>query len=761
MKRRLITAALACTLLAAAPARITVYSAPAGDRPAGAPNAADPYNLVLPNGRIASPAGKSVVVGMQALGVALSPDGKFAVTTNGDEREDDVTNHVDGAKGGFSLAVVDTASMRLTDVFKSDTANFWLGIVTLKDPAAPSQTLVVASDGPTNRLHLFHLDRFGKLHELPDYIALPAPTDSRFANQNKAFPGAIVLAKNKRIAYVVNNLANSVSAVDLRTRKTLHTASVGFFPYSAAVAGGRLVVSNEGLMRYGNLAQPVQVPQFTNVATNPQLASSLSIVAASGGDLTDNVSSVVMDRTPDAVTTVGGAHPTGIAVSKNGRYAYVCMTNVDRIATVDLQGTPHVVGGLELRLFDRAPYGMQPSSIVMSPDGRRLYVTLSGINAVAVLDARDPVHLHRGGLIPTGWYPSNIAISSTGRYLYVTNAKGISEEPGFQGGAPFRTGKNGRIYQAVADSNTVWSTLQRIDLHRLPLNKTTLSALGYLRSPMIAEDNSIVPPLRSLQRSSAIKHVILILEENKTFDSMLGDLKDANGQQHGNGDPSLVSFDESITPNLHALARQFSVADNFYADAEESDAGHQFTSGGVTTFYSEKTLLTKAGRTPNVNKNEDPEDYPRAGYIFNALARANMSYRDYGDLIRISGYDEGHDENAKLDDPRFVDMNDQNAPTSGLGGLYYLDVPALAALNGHIDTNYPGWNLRIRDVRRAKQFLRDYPSYVRQNGNPDFTYIWLPADHGGAGPDIPALPEEAADGDRALGMIVDYISHQP
>lgn len=698
---------------------------------------------------------------MQALGVALSPDGRFAVTTNDDEREDGVTNHIDGALGGFSLAVVDTATMHLTDVFKSDTANFWVGVVALKDPAAPSKTLIVASDGPTNRLHLFHLDRFGKLHELPDYMAVPAPVDPRFANQNHAFPGTIVLAKNHRIAYVVNNLANTVSAVDLKTRKTLHTASVGFFPYAAAVAGNQLVVSNEGLLRYGNLSAPVRVPQFANVSPNPAAASSLSLVGMNGGNLTNDVRNVVMDRTPDAIATVGGAHPTGIAISKNGRYAYVCMTNVDRIATIDLKGTPRVVGGLELRLFDRAPYGMQPSAIVRSPDGQRLYITLAGINAVAVLDARDPIHLHRGGLIPTGWYPTNIAISSTGRYLYVTNAKGISEEPGFHGGPPYRSAKNGHIFQAAEDSNTVWSTLQRIDLHKLPLNKTTLSALRYLRTPSIGADDPVVPALRSLQRSSVIKHVVLILEENKTFDSMLGDLKDANGQQHGNGDPSLVSFGESITPNLHALAREFGVADNFYADSEESDAGHQFTAGGVATFYSEKTLLTKGGRTPLVNKNEDPEDYPRAGYIFNALSRANMSYRDYGDLIRISGYDEGHDENAKSDDPNFVGPDDQNAPTSGLGGLYYLDVPALAALNGHVDTNYPGWNLRIRDVRRAKEFLRDYPAYVRQNGAPDFTYIWLPADHGGSGPDIPALPEEVADGDRALGAIVDHITHQP
>ncbi len=400
-------------------------------------------------------------------------------------------------------------------------------------------------------------------------------------------------------------------------------------------------------------------------------------------------------------------------------------------------------------MFDKAPYGTQPDAIASSPDGKRLYVALAGMNALAVLDSTNPRKLHRLGLIPTGWYPTAIAVSRTGRYLYVANAKGMGQEPGFQG--------DGR----GQDSNVVWATLQRIDMHKLPLEKTTISALRYLRVAQRPAQNPVVPPLRSLQRSSVIQHVVFILEENKTYDSMLGDLTDAQGHWYGSGAPSLVSFGASITPNLHALAREFGLATNFYADSEESDAGHQFAAGGIATAYSEKTLLVKSGRAPLVNKNEDPEDYPRSGYIFNAAARAGLTYRDYGDLVRLSGYDEGHAIDPRADDPNFADQADQSAPTSGLGGLYSLDVPALDALSGHIDLNYPGWNLRIRDVRRAREFMRDYTILEQQNAVPALTYIWLPDDHGGFGPDIPPLPEEVADGDRALGMIVDFLTHQP
>ena len=338
-------------------------------------------------------------------------------------------------------------------------------------------------------------------------------------------------------------------------------------------------------------------------------------------------------------------------------------------------------------------------------------------------------------MIPTGWYPTALALAGDDRTLYVVNTKGYGHDAGFTGDPAI-----------FADSNAVWSTLQKIDLSAVQLKSTTMTTLANTRRVITA-------PVRY---PKAIDHVVVILEENKTFDAMLGDLGPAYG-----GDPSLVSFGESVTPNLHALARRYGLATNVFADAEESDAGHQFFAGGMTTLYSERTLFAKSGRGQLVNKNEDPEDYPRLGYVFNALARHGVTFRDYGDLIRVSGYDEGGAPDPKTDDPQFAGPEDKDAPTQGLGGKYALDVPAPAVLAGHVDPNYPGWNLRIRDERRAKEFIRDYGALVTQGRQPRYTYIWLPADHTGAGPNIPPIPEEVADGDRALGTIVQYFSHLP
>ena len=721
------------------------YAAPAGNIPAGHLRGAT-FDAVLPSGRIVTPIGPSVVTGMNALGVTLTPDGRFAIVSDDDEREALVHSQIDsGATGGFSLAVVELATMRVVDRYRAASEKFWVGVVALTDPADPSRTLVLASGGPTNVVYALDLDANG--HLTPDathVITPPIPNDPAFADLNHSYPGTLVLSRDGRRAYVVNEAGGNVSAIDTATR-TLSgpTQPVGFFPFGAALAGDRLIVTDEGLMRYAKLPAPVPVPPFRTVPSDPRHASALSFVGlAANGDLSALAQdappfatpALPLDPTPDGVRIVGGAHPTAVVATPDGAYAFVAMTNVDRVATVSLRGAPRAVGGTELRLFDKGPYGTQPAALALSKDGSRLYVALAGLNAVAVIDAHDPVHLHRLGLIPTGWYPTALALANDGRTLYVVNTKGFGHDAGYTGELAI-----------FGDSNAVWSTLQKIDLGSVQLKSTTMNALANTRRVVSA----------AAAYPKGITHVVVILEENKTFDAMLGDL----GAPHG--DPALVSFGESVTPNLHALARRYGLAANVFADAEESDAGHQFFAGGMATLYSERTLLVKGGRAPLVNKNEDPEDYPRLGYVFNSLARHRIPFRNYGDFIRLSGYDEGQAKDPKADDPQFAGVDDRDAPTKGLGGLYSLDVPAPAALAGHTDLDFPGWNLRIRDERRAKEFMRDYGAMVAQGRQPRYTYIWLPADHGGVGLNIPPIPEEVADGDRALGMIVQYLSHLP
>lgn len=682
--------ALAAVLLGAAPrpAPLIVYSAPAGTQPAGA-DGAHRTDAILPNGRIAAPVGASVFVGTNPLGMALSPDGRYAIVSNDDQRTGGLSSPSTqpSLAVGYSLTVVNAQTMRVASVYSDPSATFFMGVAALRDPANSSQTIVLASDGRNGVVRVFDLGADGQLTPEQQPIALPD-------GAGHTFPAGITVAPGGRIAYVVDNFSDTVVVVDVASRTVLRSVPVGDFPFNVAAGGGHVLVTGSGLSAYTPLDMPTASPQFTSPVFDPEKASSLAVLdVATGGDIAGDPSTVHMDSAPDGMQNIGGASPGAIAVSGDGRLAYVAMANVDRVAVVSLQGTPRVVRGLDMRLFPNAPYGAQPSAEVLSRDGKRLYVALAGLNAVAVLDARSPTR-YRFGLVPTAWYPLALALSPNGRFLYVVNAKGVDG----------------------------WGILQRVDLKHLSLVKATLDTLRYNRKPSAAKFNAVVPPLRSLRRSTAIDRIVYIAVGNQSYDAMLGDLQDAAGTQHGNGNATYALFPDRVTPNLHALARTYALADNFYAADGDLDVARRIAMGGDATLYTQ--LTAEVGSARAAMSGNEPEEYARAGYLFNALARAGLSFRDYGGLLALAGYD---------------------------GSLYHMDVPALAALNSNVDLGYvPGG--AGTDVARAAEFVRDMQSYVAADRMPSFTYLWLPS-----GSDQAA----AIDTDRALGSVVAFLSHTP
>jgi 6-phosphogluconolactonase (cycloisomerase 2 family) len=610
--------------------------------------------------------------------------------------------------------------MTVVSQYGAPAAHPYTSVVAVRDPLDATRTLVVASSGGADALYFYHFDGANLTPDRTANIGLPG------------FPASLVATPDGATAYAVQSAGNSVTAIDLRRRRTRSTRLVGFTPLGAALMlrdgqPSRLLICNEGLMHYAPLATPALIPMFGTPLPDMDAASSIDVV---GLDATANVSAqpggdgpLHMDRPPDGIRVIGGAHPSAVTITPDGSHAFVSMASIDRIAVVSLTGIPRVVSGIDLRLFPKGPYGTQPSALAISHDGSRLYVALSGLDAIAVLDSSNPLRLRRLGLIPTGDYPAGLALSEDDHSLYVVNAKGYGP-----------------------DGNDVPSTLQRIDLTLQNLVRDTYTTLGSTRISYTAPRSGIVSPLGSGRASSRIKHVVLVLEEDKTFDSMLGDLVDGAGRPHGNGDPALTMYGANVTPNLHLLARTYALADNFYAEARTMILGHEYALGGVATDYAQKQSLDGA------LSREDPEDYGRFGYIFNMLALHRITYRDYGDLLLMRGYDI---------DMSPVDPRDRVAPTTGLGGSYTLDVPALAALRGHVDERYPGWNLRIRDERRAREFVRDYDALVQAHHAPGYSVVWLPDDRGGTGADVPPVREEVADGDRALGVIVSHITRSP
>lgn len=649
--RFLAAAALAAVLLGATrhTTPMTVYSSPAGMQAAGIYGG----RATLPDGRIVVPLGASVSVGTKPQGVALSPDGRFAVVSNG--------------APAFSLTVVDAQRLHIVGTFSDPNDAFSAGLAVVRDPRNPAQTLVLASDGPHDVVRTFDLGSAGGI-TADQAIVLPHADAPGYAGNGRAFPSAIAVSPDGRFAYVAETFGQIVADVDIASRSASGGIAVGFRPWAVAATNGAVYALDAGLSLYQTLSPARRMPAFGAPALDEDRSSSLAVVPLGAGSGTDPaaVHYLRMDSGPDGVHDVGGIIPAAIVERPDGRYAYAALSNVDRIATIDLSGEPRVVAGLDLRLFPNAPYGTEPSAEVLSNDGSRLYVALAGLNAIAILDARNPAHLHRLGLIPTAWLPSALALSRDGRFLFVADAGGLGDGTG---------------------------TLQRIDLRHLKPGPATLAALRYNRYASYARPNSVVPPLRSRVRSNVIRHVVYVS----------------------------LGIENDATPNLQALSKEFAVANNFYAPTDESVALQLATAAGAT-LPVERDAGLGALREPFLGIGRDPEDYPRSGFIFNALARAGESFRDYGALEDVSGY--------------------QN-------GLYGLDVPVLAVLDGNVDLAYSP-AIAVTDRMRAAEFDRDFNALAKDDKVPDFTFV-----------DLPATASGELDADRALGDIMQTITSEP
>ena len=789
------------------------YAAPAAGGVVGPDDPAS-FDATLPSGRRVTPAGDNTLVGELPLGSRLTPDGKYLVVSDDDERDTGAkptpfttVKGSDKVDGGYRITVVRVADMQVVDhvtpptnptphdqqkvpgvTQRDNLASTWLGVA-IKDNGAAAAPTVYVSGGPNNTVYAYRIGADGKL--APDAkptISMPVPLDKSKPNYGMAAPGGLTLSPDGSRLFVVENNGSTVTSVDTATNAVVPASDrpVGFFPYTGVVAAGKLFVSNWGVAEramganyrktgdttaaglgspcIGGFADPPctfdsPTHLFANPVTDPQRSSSVSVLDLAGG----RSGAISLARPIDGVNIVGGTHPSALAVAhrRGHELVFVADANEDRVAVIDAH-SERVVGSIALpnpvtRHVGGPAFGLYPDALAISPDEKTLYVAEAGLNAVAVFDVSEPDQARYRGAIPTGWYPSSLQLTPDGRSLLITNAKGF--------GAPLPTPYPVAKGSKSPDVNLLFGTAQKVDLDSADL---WAGHEQVRRNTYRKADERDAQGLRAAERH--VEHVIFVLRENKTYDSYLG----ADGVLNGrgaDGDPSNARWD-AFVPNTKRLAETFATGDRAYADSEESDAGHQYALAGTSTDYSQKTLLSRGTRALINVKNEDPEDYPLRGYLFNAAARQGVSYRDYGDMIRVTGYDEGQNPNGCLDDPANracpagesspgpADPFDTTSPTKGFGGRYAEDVPALKVLGGHIDPNYPGWSLRITDQRREKEFEREYSQLLAAGKAPRFTFVWLPQDHtGNAGGQTIPPQFQVADNDAAFGRLVEFVSH--
>ena len=556
----------------------------------------------------------------------------------------------------------------------------------------------------------------------------------------------------------------------------------------------------------------------TSSGVNPK-TSSISVISVPGGNGANAVSlGSVYQGQPggvDALYNVGETHPSATAIVRRGaqEVLFVAKSNDDSL------GMMLVSNNRKLADFDLSPlsvtlndghkvHGSYPNALAVSPDNTRLYVAEAGLNSVAVLDVTIPTQPKLLGRIPTGWYPSSLSLSADGQTLYVTNAKGVGEDINPATGVTVDfPNTDGNFTGGGVDSNYLYGSAQKIGLANVALDNTTVLANNFATQSGLNTD--VVPAGGAA--STKIKHVFFILHENKTFDSMLGNQSGhfgafaATSFNFKGGSPYNASgiFPNNsgqytgVSLNTQLLATTFAAGVNYYSDAEESDAGHQFAASGTSSDYTQKTLLVKSGRGLLVNKNFEPEDYPEGGYIFNNAARNGVSFKDYGAMVRIDGTDTGTSVPTSVNDPdsgitglpnlvapnnvnvqtdangKVVSSGDVDSQTTGLGQSYFLSLPILDILgtanpNGEtrLDRNYPGYNFNISDQRRAKEFIKDFDRMVAAGTLPQFIYLYQPNDHtGGIQASNSSLlkspANEVADGDVGLGMVIDHLMKSP
>ena len=481
-----------------------------------------------------------------------------------------------------SLTVVDT--QRWAIKAKVPVEHAWLGLAW--DAAGKR---LYSAGAAENTVRVFDYAAGALKQGTPLVVAPPAlrlpPGTTDMAGTG--FIGGLAMSGDGKTLYAVHVFGRAISAIDLATGAVRVTATLPAEPYTVVPAadGRRVFVSLWGGARV-----------------------------------------LALDATTLAVTgevEVGG-HPNAMALSKDGQRLFVACANTNKVWVLDTAG---LIAREQIGVspFPEAPPGTTPNALAVSPDGDTLAVANADNNTVAMIDIEQPGRSEVEGFIPTGWYPTAVLFDETGRRLFVLSGKGLIGQANPRGPAAISPTAEGQ-YAGQMLQGTV-SVIDVPDATRLAAHTARvveLSAYTDAKKLTPAGAPAASPIPRRVGDPSPIKHVFYVIRENRTYDQVLGDL------EQGNGDPTLAIFGEDVTPNAHALARQFVLFDNFYVDAEVSYDGHAFSTGAYATDVVEKLWPTNYGRRGGVYLSEggygDRNPYgnlsaPSDGYIWDGMPR--------------------------------------------------------------------------------------------------------------------------------------------
>ena len=716
---------------------------------------------VTPTGQWLTPAGQQVELpGLRPQAIAISPDGKLLVTAG---------------RTNF-MAVIDLTTGRLRQKAPLSSRKVEVKLEPVApesdDPAAegddtgadaempvekpangtnkpPSTTAQMSFTGLTfapDGKHIYLANAAGTVRAFPvgesNVIGIPLSfnvPEAKLQKSKKDIPTGMAVSADGKHLYVLGNLANKLHEMDAANGKVLRSWDTGVAPYDVVLAAGKAYVSNLGGRRPspGTLTAPAGKGTSVRVDALRHIPNEGSVT--------------VVDLAAGTVKTeiMVELHPSALAVSPDKKYVVAANTGSDTLSVIDTK-TDRVVEKIWARQTPADLFGAQPNALAFDRSGKRLYVCNGTQNAVAVVAFEPEDNASKViGLIPVGWFPGGAVFDASRKTLCVANIKGIGATRMFKPDEKVKL-----------NTKTYFGT---VSLVPLPSDKElatmTEVALLNMRYPKLAEAQ--LPPRpgqaprpvpERVGEPSLFKHVIYVIKENRSYDQVLGDLPE------GNGDTNLCTFGEKYTPNQHKIAREFVLLDNTYCAGVQSADGHQWTDSAIANEYVERQLTAGFPRSYPGGKVEDGIDalaWSSSGFIWDNALKHGKTFRNYGEwMISKAGW---RDKTRK---DKIAWRDYWNDHTYGSNHTRLTSWPAIDTLRPHSPTNTVGWDLHIPDVTRAAYYIQELKQFEAEGRFPDFTILFLPNDHtGGARERYPAPGSQVADNDLAFGRVVEAISH--
>lgn len=570
------------------------------------------------------------------------------------------------------------------------------------------------------------------------YRTIPLP-EAGAPRRKEEIPAGLALSPDGQKLYVCGNLSNQLLEIELSTGQVKRKFEVGVAPFEVKIKGNKAYVSNWGGRRPapGDLVGPAGRGTLVRVDPEKYVASegSISVVDLQDGKTIKEI--------------IVGLHSSALCFSPDEKYLVCANAASDNLSVIDTD-KDEVIETIWVKRSPADPFGASPNALCFSPDGQKLFVANGTQNAVAVVDFHPrEKHSKLVGLIPVGWFPGVLAWDNTQNRLWVANIKGLPDRPRKDEKAGLTGFNTHQYYGSISIINLPGKKELKKLTNQVYANFHRERIKEALKKPRTAVKPRPIP--ERIGEPSLIKHVVYIIKENRTYDQILGDVKE------GNGNPSLCLFGEEVTPNQHKLVREFVLLDNTYCSGILSADGHQWSTTAFGTDYLEKSFAGWPRSYPD-GMGEDEVDalaYAPTGFIWDNCLKHGLSLWDFGEFAMP---DCGWKDPKRPGQPTWKDFWEEYL--YGRGEVRIGSRPGIPSIASFTPTDYVGWNLDVPDVWRARYIKQQIKKWEDKGEMPQLVLICLPNDHtSGTKPGMPTPRASVADNDLAFGQIVEAFSH--